>query len=896
MPLPMFLGGIAKGIAGGAAKGAAKKFVTGKKDKKQETTTEQKSKTKDLGQKTSKKTKTKSTPKTKKVSTVKLPKNVYKDAKEATKPTADSNVSYDSLSKQLDNINKTVGALGAQAESERQATKDNLRQIRKDAKDKKADDKEEQLEKKKKRKGGGILGAIKNVGSEFGIGKFLTNIALGSLAMFALDNIDKIESLFNQLTTNLSNPFKFMQAAIVSMSTVFAGPIRGGLRLLSKPLKFAGNQVVKLAKKIAPMMKKTFAKIGTGLIGFAKNTVGRVTGLLGGGAKSATAGVGTASARKGQSISKSTSKAAKQGGLFRRAKNLYGGSKGVAKKGAGRLLKLGGIFKKVPVIGGLLGLFIDLALGEPLDRALVNAIGGGLGAWIGAGAGAFLGGGVFSWLTAPMGGIIGYEIGKWAGNQFYDMIKQKMGLLPPIDPEDRAKPDPPPNNTNNNTNNNQTTPTVVGQAQPGSALSFSASIKGNEIDLFQRLILAESLGEGELGMAVVARSVMNRLGLIQGGKATINTFTANDKTLTGVIMGAGQYSPVTDGSIDKPWTDAQKAKAQKAIDLAKDPQALRNALIAGGVPEAQVGYLIGSTGFRTASAGYDASQDVNPVTFKNHIFNTAGNPTARAVAPNTQNTQVAPVTQTTPMNAQLTTIPAGQTSLTNLVPFNDFSRTLAEGGRGRVGLTDVYDPYGTINKRGRPHYGVDIGTNHQTGFGFRFKVTGTVGAHENTSVGGYGITIKAGNMEFRSLHLARPSPLKTGDPYNGEVVGEIGDTGNSDGEHLHLEVYINGAITDPRPYLNYLEIGKIGISDGSHQIQLSPNQQSSGQASSVSSRTSYDPMSQNYGGGVVPFGVPGQSGGGGGGGRGLSMGGPSTQQVLNSYYKSQLMGFLYKQG
>ena len=35
MPLPMFLGGIAKGIAGGAAKGAAKKFVTGKKDKKQ---------------------------------------------------------------------------------------------------------------------------------------------------------------------------------------------------------------------------------------------------------------------------------------------------------------------------------------------------------------------------------------------------------------------------------------------------------------------------------------------------------------------------------------------------------------------------------------------------------------------------------------------------------------------------------------------------------------------------------------------------------------------------------------------------------------------------------------------------------------------------------------------
>ena len=165
----MLLGGIAKGIAGGAAKGAAKKFVSGKKEKKQEAKTERKSKTKDLGQKTSNKTKAKSTPKTKKVATVKLPKSVYKDAKKGAKPTADSNVSYDSLSKQLDNINKTAGALGAQAESERQATKDNLRQSRKDAKDKKADDKEKQLEKKKGKKGGGILGVLKTTAKNFGI-------------------------------------------------------------------------------------------------------------------------------------------------------------------------------------------------------------------------------------------------------------------------------------------------------------------------------------------------------------------------------------------------------------------------------------------------------------------------------------------------------------------------------------------------------------------------------------------------------------------------------------------------------------------------------------------------------------------------------------------------------
>lgn len=920
MPLPMFLGGIAKGIAGGAAKGAAKKFVSGKKEKKQEAKTEKKSKIKDIGQKTSKKTKTKSTPKTKKVATVKLPKSVYKDAKNAAKPTADSNVSYDSLSKQLDNINKTAGALGTQAESERQAAKENLRQSRKDAKDKKADDKEKQLEKKKGRKGEGILSVGKKIGKNFGIFDFITNVALGGLALFLLNNFDKIENLFNQLTTNLSNPFKFMQAAIVSMSTVFAGPIRGGLRLLSKPLKFAGNQVAKLAKRIAPLMKKTFANIGSGLVGFAKNTVKRITGSFTGGASGAASGVGTAASRKGQSISKATSKAGRQQGLFNRARKLYGGSKNVAKKGAGRLLKIGGVFKKIPVIGGLIGLFIDLALGEPLDRALVNAIGGGLGAWIGGGAGAFLGGGVFSWLTAPMGGIIGYEIGKWAGNQFYDMIRQKMGMLPPIDPKDMAldrASDRIPDRDRRVKGRTYTldsgerkvwdgskfvTPQQYQQqtgnqpSGPGTTQPYSATITTGEQDLFQRLVLAESLGEGELGMAVVARSVMNRAGLIQSGKVGKGKFLANDSSITGVIMGPRQYQPVEDGSIDKPWTDSQKALAQKAIDLAKNPQALRSALIASGVSEREADILVGSTGFRTAAAGYDASQDVNTTRFKNHLFNTAGSPTSKPVNPS-MSTQQAQVTQTSQAQIAQRQIPAGQQTLTNKIPYSQFSSMT---GGGKVGMSAKGD-YRTAHRPN--HFGVDIGTSGQKGYYVSLKTDGKVTINQYDSRGGYMVFIQVGNIEYVFMHLARKSALSVGSNYTaGTPIGEIGNTGRSFGEHLHFEVRPagggSGTGIDPKPYLNMLEIGRLATSDGTQtqQVQLSPNQQSSGQASSVSSRTSYDPMSQGGGGGVVPVPVPGQSGGGGGAGRSLNMGGPSTQQVLNSYYKSQLMGFLYKQG
>ena len=94
-----------------------------------------------------------------------------------------------------------------------------------------------------------------------------------------------------------------------------------------------------------------------------------------------------------------------------------------------------------------------------------------------------------------------------------------------------------------------------------------------------------------------------------------------------------------------------------------------------------------------------------------------------------------------------------------------------------------------------------------------------------------------------------------------------------------------------------LEIGKLGTSDGTEtqQVEVAP-QQAPNQAATVSSRPSYDPMSIQRGGGITPIPIPQQQQSGGGGGRAPTMGGPSTQQVLNSYYKSQLMGFLYKQG
>ena len=170
-------------------------------------------------------------------------------------------------------------------------------------------------------------------------------------------------------------------------------------------------------------------------------------------------------------------------------------------------------------------------------------------------------------------------------------------------------------------------PPILNEAGPGAGgdRNNNGQINSSEYNLLQRLVLAEAGGEGKLGMALVARSVLNRAGLIQSGKVGPGMFMANDESVTGVIMGRNQYQPVRDGSIDKPRTDEDMNAAKEAIELARNPAGLRGTLEAEGVASNNINYLMGATGFRTGSAFNDPSQNVNVVQYKNHFFNTAGN-------------------------------------------------------------------------------------------------------------------------------------------------------------------------------------------------------------------------------------------------------------------------------
>ena len=153
-----------------------------------------------------------------------------------------------------------------------------------------------------------------------------------------------------------------------------------------------------------------------------------------------------------------------------------------------------------------------------------------------------------------------------------------------------------------------------------------------EMDLLQRLVLAEARGEGVLGMALVARSVMNRAGIIQDGAAP-GLFNSKGGSITDIIMGKGQYQPIRDGSINAERSPREMDNAMKAIMLAKNPKALRSRLVAAGYDDATINKLLGATGFRTGGARLDKSQQVNATKAGGHVFNSAGNENLRILNP-----------------------------------------------------------------------------------------------------------------------------------------------------------------------------------------------------------------------------------------------------------------------
>lgn len=126
------------------------------------------------------------------------------------------------------------------------------------------------------------------------------------------------------------------------------------------------------------------------------------------------------------------------------------------------------------------------------------------------------------------------------------------------------------------------------------------------------------------------------------------------------------------------------------------------------------------------------------------------------------------------------------------------SRNFGGGRLAKPSAGVVTSPFGM--RWGRMHTGVDFGAPYGSA---------VVAAEDGKVIragwfGGYGlcIDISHGNgMVTRYAHLSRIN-VKVGDQVQKrQVIGAVGNTGNSRGPHLHFEVIINGRPQNPMNYL-----------------------------------------------------------------------------------------------
>ena len=105
--------------------------------------------------------------------------------------------------------------------------------------------------------------------------------------------------------------------------------------------------------------------------------------------------------------------------------------------------------------------------------------------------------------------------------------------------------------------------------------------------------------------------------------------------------------------------------------------------------------------------------------------------------------------------------------------------------------------------KGGYHQGVDLATNPNATVNIFAAKDGTVTIAGTQRGYGYVVYIDHGDgIQTRYGHMRYTPNVKKGQQVKqGDIIGIVGSTGRSTGDHLHYEVRVNGTAIDPAPYL-----------------------------------------------------------------------------------------------
>ena len=103
----------------------------------------------------------------------------------------------------------------------------------------------------------------------------------------------------------------------------------------------------------------------------------------------------------------------------------------------------------------------------------------------------------------------------------------------------------------------------------------------------------------------------------------------------------------------------------------------------------------------------------------------------------------------------------------------------------------------------RFHAGEDIGAPSGTPILAADSGVATVIPDNGNGYGNYIMINHGGGRVTLYAHMSSFAVSGGASVSQGQVIGYVGSTGNSTGPHLHFEVRVNGATTDPKQYFNF---------------------------------------------------------------------------------------------
>ena len=275
MALPMIAGAMMKGLLGGKSKktgGALVKTKDAKIKQVRDNQPKVENKASFVG--------TSEAMYSKVASQKKISASDFKPENQQVKVETEAN--QETLKTQLDNLIKNTSKLDEVLKKEYKEELANSRKKKSALSKDKAAKREKKLEQKS---GGNLLGSALGKASSFNfmdmIGKFLLNTLLGGLALLTFNNLEQIEGFLNKYSSNLYLIFSGLRLGLVGLKGFLKGILGLGARLVKTGIKTTGKLILKTARGLGRLFKFGFTRLGDAIVDFARAAINAIRDLAG---------------------------------------------------------------------------------------------------------------------------------------------------------------------------------------------------------------------------------------------------------------------------------------------------------------------------------------------------------------------------------------------------------------------------------------------------------------------------------------------------------------------------------------------------------------------------------------------------------------------------------------